>query len=240
MRLKKMKYNILLTLIIAIVFGGCAARTVDPEINFEPPKYVEQLPGKVTQEDVHNMGSIFGQGENPLFSDHKAMHVNDIVKVVISENSTSSNSAQKSMAESDEVALGAGLFAGAQAGPVGAYNAINPSTNATFSANSASTYSGKGATQHAASFSTTISARIVKVLQNGNYFISGSREIMVNNEKQRIQISGVVRPYDINQENQIDSSQVADAKILYDTQGDMDKSTQQGWGTKIVESVWPF
>ncbi|MEA1916155.1 MAG: flagellar basal body L-ring protein FlgH [Campylobacterota bacterium] len=231
------KIFVISTAIISL-FSGCATKTTEPEINFEPPKYVEQMPSRVDDSNYQNMGSIFGQGDNPLFSDHKAMRVNDIVTVVISENATSSNSAQKSMAETDSSSLGAGLFAGVQGGlPI---DGVGTQTGGTFSADSTSNYAGSGATQRAATFTTTISARVVKVLENGNYFISGAREIMIDGEKQKIQITGVVRPYDINQANQITSAQVADAKILYSSQGDTSKATNQGWGTKMVQSVWPF
>ena len=85
-----------------------------------------------------------------------------------------------------------------------------------------------------------ISARVVKVLENGNYFIAGKREILVDDQKQIMQLSGVIRPYDIDQYNSIDSSKVSDARILYKTEGDVDRATKQGWGTKIVQAVWPF
>ena len=51
-------------------------------------------------------------------------------------------------------------------------------------------------------------------------------------KKQIIQLSGVIRPYDIDQYNKIDSAQMSEAKILYQTQGDVDRATKQGWGTK--------
>ena len=56
---------------------------MEPEINFKPPVYVEQMPALENQKDYVSTGSIFGQGDNPLFSDHKARHVNDIVRVVL-------------------------------------------------------------------------------------------------------------------------------------------------------------
>ncbi|SFV63050.1 Flagellar L-ring protein FlgH [hydrothermal vent metagenome] len=78
------------------------------------------------------------------------------------------------------------------------------------------------------------------MLKNGNYFISGRREILIDNQKQLVQISGVIRPYDIDQNNKINSSQISDAKILYKTEGDVDRATQQPWGTKILQAIWPF
>lgn len=232
-----------ITLFYAILFlNGCTAGLTEPEIDFEPPAYVEQMPAKEDKQDYTSTGSIFGQGENPLFSDHKAMHVNDIVTVVISENAQSSNTASKQLSESDSSALGGGIFSagGNNSAVSAAANKLNGLSNIGFSSTSDNSFKGSGAATKDASFSTTVSARIVKVLRNGNYFISGRREILIDNQKQIIQLSGVIRPYDIDQYNKINSAQMSEAKILYKTQGDVDRATQQGWGTKIIQAVWPF
>ena len=144
--------------------------------------------------------------------------------------------------KSDSLALGGGVGTnnGGSDTVSNLVDGLNKVSNIGFSADSSSTFSGSGSTSKDASFSTTISARIIKVLQNGNYFIEGRREIMIDNEKQIIQLSGVIRPYDIDQNNQIGSSQIADAKIYYGNQGDMDRSTQRGWGSKIANAVWRF
>ncbi len=230
------------SLLATLLFVGCTAKVTEPTMDFEPPKYVEQMPAYYEEKNFQSSGSIFGQGENPLFSDHKAMHVHDLVTIIISESAVSSNSATKKTAESDSVKLGGGTFTAAGGNPaVSAYAGYaNGLTNVGFGADSTSAYSGQGAATKNANFTTTVSARIIKVLSNGNYYISGKREIMVDDEKQLIQVAGVIRPYDINQNNQINSAQIADAKILYSTQGDLSRSTSQGWGTKILQAIWPF
>ena len=233
---------VLVPIYVLIFLSGCTASFTDPEIDFEPPKYVEQMPAQEDRKDYTATGSIFGQGDNPLFSDHKAMHVNDIVRVVISENAKSSNSGAKQISEDDTSALGGGTFTGSGTNPtvdsiVGKLNGVS---NVGFNGTSKSAFKGKGSATKDASFTTTISARVVKVLENGNYFIAGKREILVDDQKQIIQLSGVIRPYDIDQYNAIDSSKVSDARILYKTEGDVDRATKQGWGTKIVQAVWPF
>ncbi|MEA3372244.1 MAG: flagellar basal body L-ring protein FlgH [Campylobacterota bacterium] len=229
-------------LFVILLFSGCTAKLTEPEIAFTPPEYVEQMPARDHEQDFVSTGSIFGKGDNPLFSDHKAMNVNDIVTVVITENASSSNNAKKSLAETDTGALGGGIFS--TAGDNGAVNSwvgkANGLTDIGFNTNSTSSYSGQGSSSKDASFSTTVSARVVKVMQNGNYFISGRREILIDDEKQIIQISGVIRPYDIDQNNQIYSAQISDAKILYSSEGDIERATKQGWGTKLVHAVWPF
>ncbi len=232
---------ILITLYAIIFLSGCTAGLMDPEIDFEPPVYVEQIPAKEERQDFSATGSIFGQGDNPLFSDHKAMHVHDIVQVVISENAQSSNVSSKKLSKVDESDLNAGVFSSPNGVPkstIGALGGLGGGVG--FNSGSTSTFDGSGSATKDASFSATISARIVKVLSNGNYFISGKREILIDDQKQIIQLSGVIRPYDIDQNNQIDSSQMSDAKILYKTQGDVDRAGQQGWGSKIMQSVWPF
>ncbi|NPA59398.1 MAG: flagellar basal body L-ring protein FlgH [Epsilonproteobacteria bacterium] len=235
-------FQITLAIFLGIFISGCTASLTDPEIDFEPPTYVEQMPALEEKHDYVATGSIFGQGDNPLFSDHKAMHVNDIVRVVISEKANSSNNAAKQLSGSDNSDLGGGTFvADGDSGAVSSIaNKLNGISNIGFKTKSTSSFKGQGSVTNNASFTTTISARIVKILKNGNYFISGRREIMINSQKQLMQITGVIRPYDIDQYNKIDSSQISDAKILYKTQGDIDHATKQGWGTKIIQSVWPF
>jgi len=240
-----MKRNYIVNyIIIAMIpfFTACTADLVEPEINFEPPTYVEQMPSREDETSYVSTGSIFGQGDAPLFSDHKAMHVHDIVKVIISETAQSSSKSAKQLSEADNNALGGGAFSSAGGGArFNSYvNRLNAATNVGFNSQSTSSYKGQGSLTKDAKFTTTISARIVKVLSNGNYFIEGRREILVDNQKQIIQISGVIRPYDIDQTNTINSDQISDAKILYKSEGDVDRATQQGWGSKIVQAIWPF
>ncbi len=237
--------NILITsvpLYITFFLNGCTADLVEPEIDFEPPVYVEQMPAREDETDYISTGSIFGQGDSPLFSDHKAMHIHDIVTVTISERANSSSSSAKQLNESDGRTLGGGIFS--SAGDNSAVNnyvtKFNGVANVGFNSKSESAYKGKGSATKNATFTTTVSARIVKILVNGNYFISGRREILVDAQKQIIQISGVIRPYDIDQNNNIKSSQISDAKILYKTEGDVDEATKQGWISKIIQAIWPF
>lgn len=225
-----------------LMFLGCTAKTMEPKIDFEPPVYVEQMPAKEEETTFNSGGSIFGSGDNPLFSDHKAIHVNDIVTVVISENAKSSNSSNKALKKSDTTDLNGGVFAGggANTGINNAATDISGVTNVGFNASTNNAFSGQGSYTKDATFTTTVSARVVKVLENNNYYISGRREIMIDGEKQIIQISGVIRPYDINQNNQINSAQMSDAKILYENQGDVNRATNQGWATSMLQAIWPF
>jgi len=240
-----MKIKTVLPIVVAfssLYFSGCTANLTEPEIDFKPPVYVEQMPAREDELTHVSTGSIFGQGDSPLFSDHKAMHVNDIVTVIISETAKSSSTGAKQLSEADSVNLGGGVFAYGGANPAvsSSVNGLNSIANVGFKTSTTNSYKGQGSATKDAAFTTTISARIVKILQNGNYFVSGKREILIDDQKQIIQISGVIRPYDIGQNNTVNSSKMSDAKILYKTEGDVDRATKQGWGTKAIQAIWPF
>ena len=224
---------ILSSILLLVTFIACSV-PVEPKISMKPPVYVKQIAQKNPQKIVKNEGSLFGRGQNPLFSDKKAMKQNDIVTVVIDENTIQLSQANKKLTDKKSSNLGGGVFSGKIP------SKLNPFSDVGFKSSSNSSFNGSGTQSRNEKFSTTISARIVKVLDNGNYFISGSRELLINGNKQIVRLTGVIRPYDIDQFNTINSKYIADAKILYDTEGDIRETTEQPWGTKIVKSVWPF
>jgi len=236
-----MKKTVLLS-IVAILFAGCSQHPADPKITMKAPAYVDQLPSKVNDAPRSNPGSLFGQGENPLFSDLKAMHVNDIVTVTISENIAQSSNAKRNLSKDSKDSLGGGLITNSGSNGIlkSATDAINGVSNIGFQTGSTNSFSGAGTSSRSEKFTTTISARIIKILNNGNYFIEGSRELLLNGEKQIIHISGVIRPYDIDQTNTIDSKYMADAKISYATQGEINQNLKKPWGSRFIDSIWPF
>ncbi|WP_111230536.1 flagellar basal body L-ring protein FlgH [Helicobacter valdiviensis] len=226
---------------ISVFVSGCA--TTEPQISFKPPAYVEELPPKEEEDNFGNPGSIFGQGDNLLFSDRRAMQLNDLVTVIINQTAQASSSANRNLNEtsSGSVMAPSLTYGGNSSGINGLVNGFNNLTAFGINTgNNTSTFTGTGTQNRQETFTTTIAARIIKVLQNGNYFIEGSREVLINGEKQVIHLSGVVRPTDIARNNTIESQYIADAKIMYDTQGELKRTTEKGWGTKLIQSIWPF
>ncbi|WP_201353131.1 flagellar basal body L-ring protein FlgH [Hydrogenimonas urashimensis] len=220
-----------------LLYTGCSTHQADAKIDFKPPKYVEQVPPREKFRGTYNPGSLFGRGDNPVFSDKKAMNVNDIVTVVIDENILSSSSGSKKIKKTTNDKLGGAVFAG---GPGNFASQANKITDISAGISSNNSFNATGTNERKEKFTTTISARIIKILENGNYFIDGRREMLINGQKQILHVNGVIRPEDITQTNMIDSKHIADAKILYETQGDIKEATEKGWGTKAIESVWPF
>lgn len=228
--------------VAVLVLAGCSVHPADPKISMKAPVYVDETPSKVNETMAPNPGSLFGQGDNPLFSDLKAMHLNDVVTVTITEKTAQSSTGKKALTKQSSDSLGAGITTvGGGTGVLGTVsNNLNNLTNIGFTTGSNNAFTGNGSNTRNETFTTTISARIIKILNNGHYFIEGSRELLINGEKQIIQVSGVIRPYDIDKNNNIDSKYITDAKILYKTEGDIDQTTTKPWGAKFMETIWPF
>jgi len=226
--------------VAAFFLLGCSVHPADPKISMQAPVYVDETPSRVSENISSNPGSLFGQGDNPLFADLKAMHINDVVTVTISETTIQSSTGKKTLSKQSSDNLGAGVTT-AGGGIVGNVSRqVNNLGNIGFTTGSNNSFTGSGTNTRNESFTTTISARIIKILSNGNYFIEGSRELLINGDKQIIQVSGVIRPYDIDQYNNIDSKYIAEAKILYKTEGDIDQTNTKPWGSKFMETIWPF
>lgn len=227
---------------ITLAFIGCASHPMDPTISMTPPKYVQEMPSKDTDNITNNPGSLFSNGRN-LFSDTKAKQVNDVVTVVITEQITQSSQASKKLNESNvddganmDASVGATAYIGGKAVKL-AKTGIGFSFP---SMNSNRSFQGSGTQQRNEKFQTTITARIVKVLANGNYYIYGTRELYVDGQKQIVQISGVIRPEDISADNTIDSKYIADAKIAYKSEGDIKRYTDQNWLAKVWSAIAPW
>ena len=236
------KIYIFVSMLSIFILSGCASHPMDPTINMKPPKYVEQMPSQDNDIPQNNPGSLFTNSDN-LFSDTKAMKVNDIVTVVITEEIKQSSQASKKLNEANTDA--GGLFDASVSGNVNiagkSYGIGKTGLSLNLpTMNSSRAFQGSGTQQRNESFQTTITARIVKVLKNGNYFIMGTREIYVDGQKQLIEISGVIRPQDIAADNTIDSKYIADAKIAYKTEGDIKRYTEQNWFAKFWSAIAPW
>jgi flagellar L-ring protein precursor FlgH len=180
-----------------------------------------------------------------LFADKKDLQVGDIIQIVISEDLTSKSNNKRELTSTRDNSLGGGLLAATGTNSVGgiaskASDAINTNLGVNFDTKSSSSDKGKVKTELDETFATTISAIIEETYQNGNYYIKGKKEVLIEGQKQKIIVSGVIRPYDITSDNSINSAQIADLKLLYDKEGTEADILETPWGLKFMRMIWPF
>lgn len=221
--------------IIAVIFAlaGCVAQkteNVRPD-NVVVPQIEKPRPAA---------GSIWsGESTNNLIcSDKKARYVNDIVTIIISETAAGGNKASTNTSRDTNTSAAITALLGID-NKILAHNA-NMGGEISIGGTSANSLKGAGDTSRSSKLSASISARVLKVFDNGNLLIEGKRQLTVNAEDQYIIISGIVRPEDITAINTVASQYIADARILYTGDGVINDKMRPGWLTRVVDWVWPF
>ena len=233
--------NILFLFIISLLFTSCGALT-EPKIDFtKPPQQVTKEPPVVRK----NKGSLYSVQGTSLFADKKDLQVGDIIQVVISEGITQKSNNKRELTSDRKNEFGGGMFASMGTDPLNStVGRVTDKANSVFGVNfnteSSDSDKGKVKTQVNEKFDTKISAIIDETYQNGNYFIKGNKEVIIDGQKQEIVITGVIRPYDITSDNSVNSSQIANLKMIYKKDGSEADLLQVPWGTKILRAIWPF
>jgi len=188
-----------------------------------------------------------------LFTDHRARAVNDIVTILVVEQSSNSITAKTELKKDSTRVTDVKQFP----------SLLNNLANRTLrwavrpllgwsspqqvaendtrqdSANK-SDHTGEGSINRTDKTTGQITARVVKVLENGNLLVEGRRSVIVNGETEVITLSGVVRPVDVTSNNTVLSSQMADAEIQIVGRGVVTESQQPGIIYRFLDWIGLF
>ena len=85
---------------------------------------------------------------------------------------------------------------------------------------------------------TTITCMVIDVLPNGNLVIEGIRDVRTSDETLQLQLIGVIRPQDVNSNNQIPSSLIANAELGIKGRGALSRTQRPGIITQILQTVF--
>ena len=218
----------LLPILLALAAVGCSLPEAhDPQLatNRKIP-YVEDAPPPAPISE----GSLWQ--DRPVVGDLRASRLNDLVTVKISESTTAVAKADVSQSRNGSNKLNTG-------GLFGSWANLGTVTDNRASG-TANAYKGGGTTDRSATFTTTVTARVVKVLNNGNLIFEGYRDIQLNNETQRLYVAGLVDPRRLDATNSITSDQVAELRIGYGGKGVVDETLKPGFISRLLNLIWPF
>jgi flagellar L-ring protein precursor FlgH len=229
-----------LGLILLLGLGACAAPKQTPSAM---PKLTP--PPEVAPEASQNPGSLYSNSSGLLFEDTRARRVGDIVVVNIMETSSGEHEAETDASRETTTKYGVGAYfrnSTVAALPVGSTLGMGASvgTNPAVEANSSSELQASGSTSRNSELAASVAARVIKIMANGLLQVEGAREMRINEENQVLMVSGLIRPEDINPDNSIPSTRIADARIEYYGQGTLADKQKSGWMTRILDNIWPF
>jgi flagellar L-ring protein precursor FlgH len=173
-----------------------------------------------------------------LVSDEKAHSIGDIVTVNVSESISSEAKAGTSISKSSSISAGLPNLLSGTEWLSKHYPLLN--TSSLINGSSANSTTGSGDMSAADTFTATVSAIVVAVNPSGTLSIKGDRQVQVNGEDDTIHLSGVIRPEDLDSNNMIASSQVADLQVSMLGKGQIRDKQGNGIGTRIFDWLWAF
>jgi flagellar L-ring protein precursor FlgH len=137
-------------------------------------------------------------------ADYKAMHVGDLITIVVAQGLSASNTAAVSTSRTLNANSGITALAG---------KLNTGGVQQLFSANSASALNGKSQGSTSSSLTDTLSGRVMAVLPTGTLVIEAERQLTMNNEKQTIVLRGLVRRGDIDPTGAVPSNAIANLEL---------------------------
>ncbi len=168
-----------------------------------------------------------------LFGDRKAHFVGDVITVTLSERTVSRKSSGVATGKKSDVNFNAGPLLG-----------VNPTfkgNELTTTLSQNRTFDGGADADQSNSLQGNITVTVAEILPNGNLIVRGEKWITLNRGDEFIRISGIVRPDDIEPNNTVLSTRLANAKISYSGTGELANSSSMGWLSRFFNSdLWPL
>jgi flagellar L-ring protein precursor FlgH len=185
--------------------------------------------------------SLFSNDARGFFKDQRAHKIGDILTVLVTIDDTAqiSNATSRARNATNEAGVG-GILGSIFGGVGGGVPGLDVSADGKISTESGLTDGGNGSVNRKETLETRVAAVVTQRLPNGNLVIEGRQEVRVNFEVRDLIVMGIVRPEDINADNTIPSSKIAEARISYGGRGQITAVQQPRYGQQITDAILPF
>ena len=183
----------------------------------------------------HDNNSLWQPGAQSFFHDPRAMHIGDVitVNVTVDDSAKLANTTSRSRTNSEN-ANATNLFGLEKVLPP----AMDPTSLVKMGSDNSNV--GTGKIERSEDLSMTLAALVAQVLPNGNLVIDGHQQVRVNNELRDMRLSGIVRREDITQNNTVNLSQIAEARVIYGGRGTVSDVQQPRYGSQLFDIIMPW
>lgn len=225
-------FKIIVFLISLLIFLSGCIKPLNVKRAGSDFKPVKQRVSNIRRKDN---GSIYQQGMRVgLFEDITARYVGDVLTIILLENTNASATSNTNSSKDNKVELPGPTLAGQQVTKDGVEILTNKF-------NGEREFSGQGTSAMNSSFNGKISVTVAEVLANRNLVVRGEKMMMLNQSDEFVRFIGIVRPQDIEQDNTIKSTRVANVHMAYGGQGDLSQANKMGpLGRFFQSQVWPY
>ncbi len=218
--MKTALYALPLALAVTACGGGGSARPVGFTAALPPAPPVQTA--------RHQDGAIYqaSHGYAPLHYGTRAAKVGDVVTIVLVERTQTSKSTSGSTNRTGNVGISLPQFVGIQ--------------DSDLNASGGSSFNGSGDASQSSSIRADLTVTIVEVRPNGTALIRGEKVMQLSQGEEWVQLSGIIRLADIDQDNRVPSIRVADANISYSGAGSVQRASREGWLQRFFNMISPF
>lgn len=183
-------------------------------------------------------GSIYSEAQAGYLEDTRALRVGDVVHIRIEEEADAQGGATTNLAKGSSREANVDALLGLVPAIQKAYPNIDP--KALMSMASSYDFTGEGKTQRAGRLTGSIAVRVKQTMPNGDLYVEGTKVVMINHEEYHLYVSGVARTADIEGDNSVVSSMIADARVEFTGRGDINDQVDRGWLSKVLDFINPF
>ena len=210
--------------------SGCLGSVNSREPGFTaplPPPIAAQVPGA----DMASRGAIYqeARGYSALVTGTRARQLGDLVTIILVESTSTSKSTSGDTARDGSFAL-----IPPTAGPLGF---LNPNA---LNASGGGSFSGSGSAAQQSQLTGTVAVTIAAIYPNGTAEVVGEKLMSLSQGEEWVQFAGRIRLVDIDVDNSLPSSRVANARIIYTGQGAVQQASRPGWLSRFFNAVSPF
>lgn len=170
-----------------------------------------------------------------MYADNTARAVGDILTVQISESVSNTASSNKKTGSGANVSNTVAQFLFPSSN-FGTHNGSLPGT----AMSGSNDFQGGGQVSASQSLTGRAAVMVIDVLPNGVLVIEGVRRVTFAQETQHAILHGMVRPDDITAGNVVYSSDIANARVEFVSDGALDDAQRRGWITRFYEMVRPY
>ena len=222
---------------LALLLLGCSTTHIGSYV----PKQREYKQGKYAQKDAAaqpTQGSLFSEAVGGYLEDTRAVRVGDLVLVRIDESADASGDSTTQLSRDSHSDIGIPNVLGL----VDAIKVAKPGLDPThiLELMAKADFKGNGNTSRKGELKGSIAVRVTRSMPNQDLFLEGTKVILINNEEYHLYISGLVRRTDIEQDNSVRSSRIADAEVEFTGRGDIADQQRKGIIGRVLDKVQPF
>lgn len=176
---------------------------------------------------------------NYAFLDVRARFPGDLLTILVSETSKGRKNATTDGKSDGSLSASVQDFFGL---PVSALKFL-PSgydPEAVVTAQTKRSNDAEATTTREGTLTASVTVSVIRIDDAGNLHVQGDKIVTINSEDQHIVLTGLVRPEDIQSDNTVLSSRVADARISYYGYGSVGDKQGTPLGHRLFDWLWPF